>query len=110
MSLYIFPSLTLKIQNFIELSFLIKFRNKLQGDLDGDGEGDACDNDIDNDDILNHQDNCPQVKYKNNSLIKGNKINNLKGYKELELFNMNLRYKETRLYISKDSLQINYEF
>ena len=70
MSLHIFPSLPLK-NPIIDLSFPIEFRNKLQGDLDGDGEGDACDNDIDNDDILNHQDNCPEVKYKNNSLCKG---------------------------------------
>ena len=37
------------------------YRNKLQADIDEDFIGDMCDADIDNDDILNNNDNCPQV-------------------------------------------------
>ncbi|MBU0660952.1 thrombospondin type 3 repeat-containing protein [Patescibacteria group bacterium] len=35
--------------------------NRNQLDTDGDGDGDVCDGDLDGDDVLNDEDNCPDV-------------------------------------------------
>lgn len=35
--------------------------NEDQSDIDGDGSGDACDPDMDGDEIVNEEDNCPEI-------------------------------------------------